>query len=436
MRRVIVIGGSLGGLFAGCNLRRAGWDVTILERTPERLEGRGAGLGVHPSMIQGLLAAGAKVDASVGVPVAFRTAFDPRGDVIGEISMPQFCTSWARLHSMLSAVFPEKNIRRGVSVTALGGRPGAVFVQLADGSRMEGDLIVAADGVRSTARKQIFPDVEMSYAGYIAWRGMVEETALSAKARATIFGRFGWALLKGEHILGYPVPGAGDDVTPGRRRYSFAWYRPTSARALAEMQTDAEGRNYPEGIPPHLVRPEVIAAFREEAEVLLPPVWAEVVRESSALLFQPIGDVESPAMAHGGVAFVGDSAFLARPHVARGAIKAGHDAMTLADALQRHDLEEGLATYDRIRGAASRAVVAESRRLGAYLEGGVERDADPIAFLRENGGVDASDTSDGGLFFRLLADTRLAAQVDRTPGRRNQSAATRTRGESPNERKI
>ena len=60
MPRAIVIGGSLGGLFAGAILMRSGWDVTVVERSGGRLEGRGAGLGVHPPMLQGLLAAGAR----------------------------------------------------------------------------------------------------------------------------------------------------------------------------------------------------------------------------------------------------------------------------------------------------------------------------------------------------------------------------------------
>ena len=61
MRRAIVIGGSLGGLFAGNTLLRSGWNVIIIERSKGRLEERGAGLGVHPPMLQGLLAAAAWV---------------------------------------------------------------------------------------------------------------------------------------------------------------------------------------------------------------------------------------------------------------------------------------------------------------------------------------------------------------------------------------
>jgi 2-polyprenyl-6-methoxyphenol hydroxylase-like FAD-dependent oxidoreductase len=408
MRRAIVIGGSLGGLFAGNTLLRSGWNVIIIERSKGRLEGRGAGLGVHPPMLQGLLAAGAEVDGSVGIAVGGRTAFARDGSIAGEIRMPQFCTSWARLYSMLSAAFPEERIRRGVALTGFAEDHDGVTAHLADGSEVRGDVLIAADGVRSTARRQMFPDVDLVYASYIAWRGMVEEAALTPAAHAAIFHRFGWGLLDGEHILGYPVPGARDDLTPGRRRYSFVWYRPVdAATSLAEMQTDARGRVHSEGIPPHLIRPEVIAALRRDAEALLPPVFAEIVRTSAQPLFQPIGDLESPVMRSGRVALLGDAAFVARPHVAKGAIKAGHDAIELAAALADAGVEDGLARYDAVRRPASVQIVVESRRLGAYIEGKGKR-ADPITFMRENGGVETSNRADGGLFFRLLAKAGFA----------------------------
>jgi 2-polyprenyl-6-methoxyphenol hydroxylase-like FAD-dependent oxidoreductase len=408
MRRAIVIGGSLGGLFAGNTLLRSGWNVIIIERSKGRLEGRGAGLGVHPPMLQGLLAAGAEVDGSVGIAVGGRTAFARDGSIAGEIRMPQFCTSWARLYSMLSAAFPEERIRRGVALTGFAEDHDGVTAHLADGSEVRGDVLIAADGVRSTARRQMFPDVDLVYASYIAWRGMVEEAALTPAAHAAIFHRFGWGLLDGEHILGYPVPGARDDFTPGRRSYSFVWYRPVdAATSLAEMQTDARGRVHSEGIPPHLIRPEVIAALRRDAEALLPPVFAEIVRTSAQPLFQPIGDLESPVMRSGRVALLGDAAFVARPHVAKGAIKAGHDAIELAAALADAGVEDGLARYDAVRRPASVQIVVESRRLGAYIEGKGKR-ADPITFMRENGGVETSNRADGGLFFRPLAKAGFA----------------------------
>jgi 2-polyprenyl-6-methoxyphenol hydroxylase-like FAD-dependent oxidoreductase len=100
---------------------------------------------------------------------------------------------------------------------------------------------------------------------------------------------------------------------------------------------------------------------------------------------------------------LGDAAFVARPHVARGAIKAGHDAMALAAALADAPVVEALTRYDAARRLIGQALVAESRRLGAYIEGSGERIADPEAFMRANGGVEPSH-ADGGVFFRLLAE--------------------------------
>src|SRR5262249_12550397 len=124
--------------------------------------------------------------------------------------------------------------------------------------------------------------------------------------------------------------------------------------------------------------------------------------------FQPVGDLEAPLMRIGRVALLGDAAFVARPHVAKGAIKAGHDAIELAEALADGNVEQGLARYDAVRRPASMAIVAQSRRLGAYLEGKGERTPDPVRFMCENGGVEPSNKADGGLFFRLLTEVGFA----------------------------
>ena len=109
----------------------------------------------------------------------------------------------------------------------------------------------------------------------------------------------------------------------------------------------------------------------------------------------------------GRVALLGDAVFVALPHAARGAIKAGHDAMALAATFSPARVTESLRRYDELRRAPNLAVVAEGRRLGAYLEGKASRVADPSAFMGENGGVELSNV-DGGLFFRLLADAGIS----------------------------
>ena len=184
----------------------------------------------------------------------------------------------------------------------------------------------------------MFPDVELIYAGYIAWRGMVEEAALTPSAHAAIFHRFAWGLLDREHILGYPVPGR--LRRPHARTPTLQLRLVPPGRRRDDARRDADRRRGPrpsEGIPPQLIRPEVIAALGRDAEARLPPVFAEIVRACAQPLFQPIGDLESPAMRRGRVALLGDAAFVARPHVAKGAIKAGHDAIELAAALAGGD---------------------------------------------------------------------------------------------------
>ena len=353
-------------------------------------------------MLEGLLAAGAQVDATVGVAVGSRAAIGRDGSIAAEIIMPQFCTSWARLYTLLSNAFPEESVRRGIALSGFEQDDDGVTAKLSDGTSLRGDLLIGADGVRSTVRRQLLPNVELSYSGYIGWRGMVEERDLSALAYSTLFHRFAWGLTPGGHVLGYPVPGLNDDPEPGRRRFSFVWYRPSGAD-LRDMQTDVAGRYYQDGIPPHAIRPEFLAQLRNYADRQLCPAWAELVHKAEQPLFQPVGDLQSPSMAFGRVALLGDAAFVARPHAARGAIKAGHDAMALAAALADVPVTEGLRRYDSVRRPANLAIVARSRQLGEYIEGKGERTNDPAEFMRQNGGVEPSMV-DGGLFFRLLAE--------------------------------
>lgn len=385
MKRALIVGGSLGGLFAGCALLRAGWDVEVIERTPGRLDGRGAGLGVLPAMLEVLKGAGARVDHTVGVPVTGRVCFAPDGSERAWLPMPQYTTSWSRLHSLLSAVFPEARVRRGAMLAGLEQDADGVTARLAEGTSLRAELLVAADGLRSTVRRLFLPEVRLAYAGYVGWRGLADEAAFSAATHAALFRRFAFCLPDGEHILGYPVPGEADDLTPGRRRYNFVWYRPADER---DVLTDAAGTLHEEGIAPQAIQPEIVARMRGDAAARLCPQFAEAIRVTALPLVQPIYDLLSPRLAFGRVALLGDAASVARPHVAMGAIKAGQDAMALAEALAHGPVEAALARYDAQRRPAAEALVVESRRLGAYLEGRlgpVERD--PVTLMRENGGV-------------------------------------------------
>ena len=66
-KQAVVIGGSLGGLFAGLLLRSIRWDVDIYERSPHDLDSRGGGIVLQPEVLEAFRRAGVQYDSSIGV---------------------------------------------------------------------------------------------------------------------------------------------------------------------------------------------------------------------------------------------------------------------------------------------------------------------------------------------------------------------------------
>jgi len=186
-RRVLVIGGSMSGLFAGILLRRAGWRVDVCERANVELTGRGAGIVTHAQMREVLRAAGCDPGTNLGVEIGNRRVLDRAGRQVGEQACPQTLTSWDRVFRMLRDEFPAQNYHLGKELERIRLHVDGVSATFTDGNTAEGHLLVGADGFRSTVRGEILPEVRPVYAGYVAWRGLVEEAALSAKTHAAIF---------------------------------------------------------------------------------------------------------------------------------------------------------------------------------------------------------------------------------------------------------
>jgi 2-polyprenyl-6-methoxyphenol hydroxylase-like FAD-dependent oxidoreductase len=379
--RVIVVGGSLGGLFAANVLLRAGWDVQLCERTGEALSGRGAGIVTHAALNEALVRAGCVVDATLGVAVPGRVTIARDGSIESEQSLPQVLTAWGRLYSLLKDAFPAERYTFGRAVERIEQDADGATAVFADGGRERADLLVGADGIRSTVRAQLAPEVKPKYAGYVAWRGLVDEAALSPETHAALFERFAFCLPPREQMLGYPVAGADNRTEAGARRWNFVWYRPADeATALRDLLTDAAGRRYEGNIPLDRIRPDVVARMLEEAERVLAPQFLEVVRRTEQPFFQPIYDLECERLAYGRIALLGDAAFVARPHVGMGVTKAAGDAVALADALAAHrDVADALRAYEQARQPFGAFIVMHARRLGAYMQAQVLTDAERTA---------------------------------------------------------
>ena len=370
--RALVIGGSLGGLFAGLFLRKIGWDTRIFERATDALASRGAGIVTYPELWRVITAAGLPRDHDKGVDVVGRITFDGAGGIVGSLDFPQTMTSWESLFTLLRGAWPDQRYHLGRELVDLHEDAAGVTAIFADGSRATGDLLVAADGFRSAVRERCFENAHPLYAGYVAWRALVPEADLPADAHKALFDHFAFCLPDDEQVIGYPVAGEGHDLRLGHRRYNLGWYRRArEGDQLADLLTDSSGFTHSMSIPPPLIRPDVIAEMRARAEYSLAPALAAVIRAARMPFFQPIYELESPTMIKGRVALLGDAAYVARPHVGAGVVKAGLDAEALATALAtRPDLETGLRQYDAERAPAGRRMVARGRYLGAYMQGG------------------------------------------------------------------
>jgi 2-polyprenyl-6-methoxyphenol hydroxylase-like FAD-dependent oxidoreductase len=369
-RRGIVIGGSISGLFAALALRRRGWDVDIFERVEAELAGRGAGIVVQQQLRAVLAAIGLDPDVGLGVTVRERKTFDFDGRVVGTYECPQTVTSWDQVYRLLRDAFPTAHYHRGHTLVRVEPHDRSVTAHFAEAGSLAADLLVGADGLCSAVREQFIPEFAPLYAGYIAWRALVAESAFPPAIGEELFDVMAFCLPAGEQALGYPIVGADNAVASGQRRYNFVWYRPADEHEeLPGLLTDASGFAHVGSIPPPLIRPDVIAQMRQAARIRLAAPFREVVRLAAHPFIQPIYDLESPRMAFGRVAIVGDAAFVARPHVAAGVVKAAEDALALAEALEQvDDVEHALTQFERARLDSGRRIVERARHLGASMQ--------------------------------------------------------------------
>jgi 2-polyprenyl-6-methoxyphenol hydroxylase-like FAD-dependent oxidoreductase len=367
-RRAVIIGGSMSGLFTAALLRRIGWDVDVYERASAELVGRGAGITSHPELLEVLELSGAGT-RDLGVEVEKRILIDRDGRVIGERVLPQVLTSWDRLQRLLRGLLPDAHYHLGRSFAGFDQDGDTVTVRFAEGGSERADLLVGADGFRSSVRAVVAPEVRPVYAGYAIWRGAPAESALSPATHRAIFPYFTFFLPERQQVIGYPIAGLDNELQPGRRRYNFIWYRVVGEAELAEMCRDAEGRRHDYSIPPPLIRDEVVSAMRRDAQGIMPPAFLDVLARIERPFFTPIYDFASPRLVFGRVALIGDAAANSRPHMGFGVAKAGEDARALADALLRHDgdIDRGLARFDALRQPIGERVMLHGRKLGTHL---------------------------------------------------------------------
>jgi 2-polyprenyl-6-methoxyphenol hydroxylase-like FAD-dependent oxidoreductase len=339
----------------------------VFERNAEELTGRGAGISTHPQLHDVTRRLGIPFDDSMGIRVNQVVFLDNTGRTYDKRDTVRVMSSWGRVFRSLRDRVPDATYHLRKSLARIEQDASGVTAIFSDGTRERGDLLIGADGGRSTVRGLFMPGLQPEYAGYVAWRAKLDERDIPEPIRAELLANYTYCLPPGELFLAYPVPGSDNETEPGKRAYNIVWYRPTTPAQLADFCTDASGKCHGTSIAPPLLRPDVIAWAKAQARTLVAPQVAEIFERDPRPFFQAIFDMISPQIVFGRVALLGDAAFLVRPHPGAGTTKCAMDAECLADAIAAHGIEAGLALYQKRQGAFGAGLVKQGRSDGSYI---------------------------------------------------------------------
>ncbi|SEU15461.1 2-polyprenyl-6-methoxyphenol hydroxylase [Burkholderia cepacia] len=330
----VVIGGSVGGLFTATSLRAAGWRVKVFEQSPNELDSRGGGIVLQAPIERAFAFGGVPVPHDAGVDSGDRIYLDAHDRIVQRMNMPQTQTAWNVIYTALKRALPAGVVHGGVSFERFEQEGDRVIAHFADGRVEPADLLVGADGGRSNVRAQLLPDARPAYAGYVAWRGLVDEHLLPAPVLDVLRDRFTFQQGDAHLFLTYLVPGRDGAIEPGKRRVNWVWYRRLAPAGLPSLFLARDGTQRDGSLPPGAMRDDNRLELVDAGRRLLAPTLAALVDATPAPFAQAILDLSVERMAFGRAVLLGDAACLVRPHTAAGVAKAAENAVGLAEALR------------------------------------------------------------------------------------------------------
>lgn len=291
---------------------------------------------VQRRMLEYLQQHGVGFPGVASIPAKTRKIYRRDGSVLQMPETAAAYTSWDVLLRELEEVVGQERIERGLAMADIPDWGADGVVDLTDGTTDQGDIVVAADGIGSLSRRLLLPGIGPSYAGYVAWRGMVVESDLS-NATVDIFCDT-LSSYEGPEttILLYEVPGDNGSLEKGQRRINWVWYQnmPVGSQ-LSALMTDAAGYEHRTTVARNEMTDATRTYMERLAENELSEPFKEVVLKTPEPFLQKIEDLTIPRLVFGRVVLIGDAASLVRPHIGSGTAKAVDDGIHLATALSK-----------------------------------------------------------------------------------------------------
>jgi FAD-dependent urate hydroxylase len=331
--RILVVGGGLAGLAAARTLARADFSVEVVEREPAWAEA-GTGIYLPGNACRALRALGleqAVMDRGIVIPR--QRVSDERGRLLIEVDLaelwdgvgPCLALHRADLHAVLLEGARDVPLRMGADARELRERNGTVSVEFGDGTAGEYDLVIGADGIRSTVRRLAFgSDASVRPVGQVGWRFV---TACPPEITT-------WSVMLGRRTAFLTIP-----IGNGRV-YCYCDVMSTAG----EDQHKDLGR--------------LFSGFAEPAPSLI-----DSVPEPDLVHRSTIEEVALDSWVRGRVALVGDAAHATSPNMAEGAAMALEDALVLAECLGRLEaVPAALSAFEARRRPRTDWVRAQTHR--------------------------------------------------------------------------
>jgi 2-polyprenyl-6-methoxyphenol hydroxylase-like FAD-dependent oxidoreductase len=346
--RAIVIGAGVGGLSAGLALRNAGIESIVFEQMPE-LHEVGSGLTLWVNAMRALqeigMADAVRQRGAVVEEIENRTSGGrlmsalPIARVAEKRGAPSVSIHRAVLQQTLAEHLPEGALRLGVESTGFDQDSDGVTVRFADGSEERADVLLGADGIRSTIRGLLFEKPQPRYSGYTCWRSAatMDHELLRPTLYTQLYG-------KNATFGIFPI---------GHSRWS--WYgTKIAAEGGAGQKSGAEWKR------------EALEQFGDWYD----PVPAVIeATPNDEFIRQDISDLKPiETWTRGRVALLGDAAHATTPTLGQGGCMAIEDAVVIARNLSGGgggDVPAALEAYATVRKVRANGIVRQARRHGA-----------------------------------------------------------------------
>ena len=344
--RIGVLGAGIGGLAVAAALRKFGAEPVIFEQAPAFAR-IGAGIQQSPNALM--------VHRGLGLEhrlrqTAFRPATSlnrdavsgavtndhPLGDTIEQrYGAPYLTLHRGDLHAALASLVPEGAIEFGRRLSAIDQGDGRVDLSFEDGTTRQVDLLIAADGVHSTARDYVVGPTQARFTGRLAYRTTFPASLLKVDIGPSRTKWWGGD----RHIVIYYVTAARDEVY-------FVTSQPEAADWITKESWSTKGRLDELQAAFAAFNPEVRGVLASAPEVFK---WGIFERDPLA------------AWSRGQVVLLGDACHPMTPYMASGASMALEDAVILARVLsQSDDMGQALSLYEAVRKPRTSLVQAGS----------------------------------------------------------------------------